>query len=58
MKLKFCSEISDGNDFDSQPSQFNSSNIIPIVSVATTPILNTSATPKHSDDIETHIKSS
>ena len=58
MKLKSCSEISDGNDFDSQPSQFNSSNIIPIVNVATTPILNTAATPKHSDDIETHIESS
>ena len=50
-------EISDSSNFDSQPSQFNLSNITPIVNVATTPILNTAATPKHSDDIKTHIKS-
>ena len=50
-------EISGRSDLDSQPSQFNSSNITPIANVATTPILNTAATPKHhSDDIETHIK--
>ena len=53
-------EISDSNDFDSQPpKQFNSSNIkTPIVNLATTPILNTAATPKnYSDDMEIHIKS-
>ena len=55
---EICLEISDNNDFDSQPSQFYSSSITPIVNVATTPILNTAATPKHhSDDIETDIKS-
>ena len=58
-EVGICSEISDSTDFDGQPSQFNSSNITPIVDVATTPILNTAATPKHhSDDRETHIKSS
>ena len=46
-EVEICSEISDGNDFDSQPSQLSSSNITPIVNVATTPILNTATTPKH-----------
>ena len=48
-------EISGCNDFDSQPSEFNCSNITtPIV---TTPILNTTGTPKHfSDGIKTQIK--
>ena len=51
-------EISGSNDLDSQPSQISSSNITPIVNVATTPTLNTAKTPKHhSDDIETLIKS-
>ena len=51
-------EISVSSDLDSQPSQLSSSNITPIVNVATTPILNTATTPKHhSDDIETLIKS-
>ena len=57
-QVDICSEISGSNDFDSQTSQFNSSNITPIVNVATTLTLNTAATPKHhSDDIETRIKS-
>ena len=57
-EVEICSEISDSNDFDSQTSQLSSSNITPIVNVATTPILNTATTPKHhSDDIETLIKS-
>ena len=57
-EVEICSEISDSNNFDSQPSQFNSSKITSIVNVATTPILNTAATPKHHfDDIETYIKS-
>ena len=56
-EVEIFPEISDSSDFDSQPSQFNLSNITPIVNVATTPILNTAATPKHSDDIKTHIKS-
>ena len=56
-EVEICSEISDSNDFDSELSQFNSSNRTPIENVATTPILNTAASPKHhSDDIETHIK--
>ena len=47
-EVAICSEISDSNDFDSQPSQFNSSNFTtPIVNGTTTPILNTVATPKH-----------
>ena len=55
--VEICSEISDSNDFDSQLSQFNSSNRTPIENVATTPILNTAANPKHHfDDMETHIK--
>ena len=51
-------EISDSNDFDSQPSQFDSNNITtPIVNVATTRILNSVATPKHhSDGMENYIK--
>ena len=56
-EVEIFPEISDSSDFDSQPSQFNLSNITPIVNVATTPILNTAATQKHSDDIKTHIKS-
>ena len=57
-EVEICSEISNSDDFDSQPFQFNSSNKTSIVNAATTPILNTAATPKHhSDDIETHIKS-
>ena len=53
-----CSEISVSNNFDNQPSQFNSSNITSIVNVATSLILNTASTPKHhSNDIENHIKS-
>ena len=57
-EVEICSDISYSNDFDSETSQFNSSNVTPIVNVATTPTLNTAATPKHhSDDIETHIKS-
>ena len=56
-EVEIFPEISDSSDFDSQPSQFNLSNITPIVNIATTPILNTAATPKHSDDIKTHIKS-
>ena len=56
-EVEIFPEISDSSDFDSQPSQFNLSNLTPIVNVATTPILNTAATPKHSDDIKTHIKS-
>ena len=57
MKLRFVR--SNSNDFDCQPSQFNSFNVTtPIVSEATTPISNTAATLKHhSDDVETHIKS-
>ena len=56
-EVEICSEISDSNDFDSQLSQFNSSKRTPIENIATTPILNTVANPKHhSDDIETHIK--
>ena len=56
-EVEICSEISDSNDFDSQLSQFNSSNRTPIENIATTPILNIAANPKHhSDDIETHIK--
>ena len=55
-EVEICSEISNSDDFDSQPFQFNSSNKTSIVNAATTPILNTAATPKHhSDDIETHI---
>ena len=52
-------EISGSNDFDSQPSQFNQSNITtPTVNVPITPILNTPATQKHhSYDMEAHIKS-
>ena len=57
-EVEICSEISVSTDLDSQPSQLSSSNITPIVNVATTPILNTATTPKHhSDDIETLIKS-
>ena len=57
-EIEICSEISGSNDLDSQPSQISSSNITPIVNVATTPILNTAKTPKHhSDDIENLIKS-
>ena len=57
-EVEICSEITDCNDFYSQPSQFNSSNITPIVNVAATPILNTAATPKHHSNVrETHIKS-
>ena len=57
-EVKICSEISDSNDFDSQLSQFSSSNITTsIMNIATTPILNTAATPKHhTDNMETHIK--
>ena len=55
-EVEICSEISNSDDFDSQPFQFNSSNKTSIVNAATTPILNTAATPKHhSDDMETHI---
>ena len=46
-EVEICSEISNSSNFDSQPSQFSSSNISPIVNVATTPILNTTVTPKH-----------
>ena len=57
-EIEIYSEISGSNDLDSQPSQISSSNITPIVNVATTPTLNTAKTPKHhSDDIETLIKS-
>ena len=57
-EVEICSEISVSNNFDNQPSQFNSSNITSIVNVATSPISNTAATPKHdSNDIENHIKS-
>ena len=56
-EVAICSEISGSNDLDSQPSQLSSSNITPIVNPATTTILNTAKTPKHSDDIETLIKS-
>ena len=57
-EVEICSEISDRNNSDSQPSQFNSPNITPIVNVATAPILNTAATLKrHSNDMETRIKS-
>ena len=56
-EVEIFPEIADSSNFDSQPSQFNLSNITPIVNVATTPILNTAATPKHSDDMKTHIKS-
>ena len=57
-EIEICSEISGSNDLDSQPSQISSSNITPIVNVATIPTLNTAKTPKHhSDDIETIIKS-
>ena len=57
-EIEICSEISGSNDLDSQPSQISSSNITPIVNVATTPTLNTAKTPKHHcDDIETLIKS-
>ena len=56
-EVEICSEISDSNDFDSQLSQFNSSNRTPIENIATTPISNTAANPiYHSNDIETHIK--
>ena len=56
-EVEICSEISNSNDFDSQLSRFNSSNRTPIENVATTPMLNTAANPKHhSDDMETHIK--
>ena len=44
-EVEICSEISDSNDFHSQPSQLSSFNITPIVNVATTPILNTATTP-------------
>ena len=37
-EVEICSEISGRNDLDSQPSQLSSSNITPIVNVATTPI--------------------
>ena len=57
-EVEICSENSDSNDFDSQPSQLSSSSITPIVNGATIQILNTATTPKHhSNDIETHIKS-
>ena len=57
-EVEICSEISDRNNSDSQPSHFNSPNITPIVNVATAPILNTAATLKrHSNDMETRIKS-
>ena len=46
-EVEICSEISGSNDFDSQQSQFNSSNRTPIEIIATTPILNTAANPKH-----------
>ena len=46
-EIEICSEFSDSNDFESQPFQLSSSNITPIVNVATTPILNTATTPKH-----------
>ena len=54
-----CLKISDNNNFDSQPSQFDSSNITtPIVNATTTPTLNTVVTPRnHSDDMKSHIKS-
>ena len=56
-EVEICLEISESNDFDSQLSQFNSSNRTPIENIATTPTLNTAANPKHhSDDIETHSK--
>ena len=57
-EVEICSEISGSKDLDTQPSQISSSNITPIVNVATTLILNTAKTPKHhSYDIETLIKS-
>ena len=49
-EVEICSEILDSNDLDSQPSQLSSSNITPIVNIATTPILNTATTPKHHFD--------
>ena len=50
-EVEICSEISDSNDFESQPSQFSSSNITTsIMNIATTLILNTAATPKHHSD--------
>ena len=56
-EVEIYSEISDSNNFDSQLSQFNSSNRTQIENIATTPIFNTAANPKHhSDDTETHIK--
>ena len=56
-EVEICSEISDSNDFDSQLSQSNSSNRTPIENIATTPILSTTANPKHhSDGKESHIK--
>ena len=57
-EIEIFSEISGSNDLDSQPSQISSSNITPIVNVATTPALNRAKTRKHhSGDIETLIKS-
>ena len=57
-EIEICLEISGSNDLDSQSSQISSSNITPIVNVATTPTSNTAKTPKHhSNDIETLIKS-
>ena len=56
-EVEICSEISDSNDFDSQLSQFHLSNRTSIENIATTPILNTAANPKHHfDDTETDIK--
>ena len=56
-EVEICSEISDSNDFDSQLSQFHLSNRTSIENIATTPILNTAANPKHHfDNTETHIK--
>lgn len=54
-----CSKISDSNNFDSQPSTFNSSNIpTPLLSASTTPILNTAAIPKHHSDLYYNMKTS
>ena len=57
-----CSEISDSNNFDSQLSQFSSSNFTtPTGNATTNQILNTATIPKRDFDLyynmETHIQS-
>ena len=50
-------EISNSNNFDGQPSQFNSSSFItPIVNVAINLILNTAATPNQYSDFYCDMK--